>query len=71
MSRHLGLYVTVGMVASVLGPVIVAVLLGVFGGLGTGAYRIGMSSIAVAMVLGIIILLLRVPDARTSEEAST
>jgi UMF1 family MFS transporter len=71
LGDFMGLYVTVGMVASVLGPVIVAILLGVFGGLGTGAYRIGMSSLAVAMVLGVIILLLRVPDVRTSEEAST
>ena len=71
LGDFMGLYVTVGMVSSVLGPVIVALLLGVFGGLGTGAYRIGMSSLAVAMVLGVIILLLRVPDARTSEEAST
>jgi MFS transporter, UMF1 family len=67
LGDFMGLYVTVGMVASVLGPVIVALLLGVFGGLGTGAYRIGMSSLAVAMVLGVIILLLRVPDARTSD----
>jgi MFS transporter, UMF1 family len=71
LGDFMGLYVTVGMVSSVLGPVIVGLLLGVFGGLGTGAYRIGMSSIAVAMVLGVIILLLRVPDARTSEDAST
>ena len=70
LTEFMGLYVTVGMVSSVLGPVIVALLLGVFGGLGTGAYRIGMSSLAVAMVLGVI-LLLRVPDVRTSEEAST
>jgi MFS-type transporter involved in bile tolerance (Atg22 family) len=39
-------------------------LLGIFGGLGTGSYRIAMSSFAVAMVLGIF-LLLRIPDART------
>ena len=70
LNEFMELYVTVGMVSSVLGPVIVALLLGVFGGLGTGAYRIGMSSLAVAMVLGVI-LLLRVPDVRTSEEAST
>ncbi len=63
LNEFMGLYVTVGMVSSVLGPVIVALLLGAFGGLGTGSYRIGMSSLAVAMVLGIF-LLLRVPDAR-------
>ena len=73
LGDFMGLYVTVGMVSSVLGPVIVAILLGVFGGLGTGAYRIGMSSLAVAMVLGFFLLLLRVPDARppAEEEAST
>ena len=58
------------MLSSVIGPGIVALLLGVFGGLGTGAYRIGMSSLAVAMVLAFF-LLLRVPDARTSEGSST
>ena len=70
LNEFMGLFVTVGMVSSVLGPAIVALLLGVFGGLGTGgAYRIAMSSIAVAMVLGIF-LLLRVPDARPPD-AST
>jgi MFS transporter, UMF1 family len=63
LTEFMGLYVTIGMLSSVLGPGIVALLLGVFGGLGTGAYRIGMSSLAVAMVLAIF-LLLRVPDAR-------
>jgi MFS transporter, UMF1 family len=63
LTEFMGLYVTIGMLSSVLGPAIVALLLGVFRGLGTGAYRIGMSSLAVAMVLGIF-LLLRVPDAR-------
>jgi MFS transporter, UMF1 family len=48
---------------------IVGLLLGVFGGLGTGAYRIAMSSFAVAMVLAFF-LLLRIPDART-QDAST
>jgi MFS-type transporter involved in bile tolerance (Atg22 family) len=60
----MGLYVTIGMLSSVLGPLIVGLLLGVFGGLGTGAYRIAMSSLAVAMVLAFFLLLLRVPDAR-------
>ena len=64
VTEFMGLYVTIGMLSSVLGPGIVALLLGVFGGLGTGAYRIGMSSLAVAMVLAIFLLLLRVPDAR-------
>ena len=64
LGDFMGLYVTVGMVASALGPVIVAILLGVFGGLGTGAYRIAISSLAVAMVLAFFLLLLRVPDAR-------
>jgi UMF1 family MFS transporter len=64
LTEFMGLYVTVGMVSAVLGPGIVALLLGVFGGLGTGAYRIGMGSIAVAMVLGIFLLIARVPDTR-------
>ena len=71
LTEFMGLYVTIGMLSSVLGPVIVGLLLGVFGGLGTGAsFRIAMSSIAVAMVIAFF-LLLRVPDARPPEEAST
>jgi MFS transporter, UMF1 family len=66
LTEFMGLYTTVGNVSAVLGPGIVALLLGVFGGLGTGAYRIAVSSLAVAMVLGIF-LLLRVPDARTQD----
>jgi MFS transporter, UMF1 family len=71
LTEFMGLYVTIGMLSSVLGPGIVALLLGVFGGLGTGAYRIGMSSLAVATVLAFFLLLLRVPDARPPEQAST
>jgi UMF1 family MFS transporter len=66
LTEFMGFYVTVGMVSSALGPVIIGLLLGMFGGLGAGAYRIAISSIAVAMVVGIF-LLLRVPDARTSD----
>ena len=66
MTEFMGFYVMVGNVATVVGPAIVALLLGVFGGLGTGSYRIAMSSFAVAMVLGIF-LLLRIPDARTQD----
>jgi UMF1 family MFS transporter len=66
ITEFMGFYVTVGQVSAALGPVIVALLLGMFKGLGTGAYRIAISSLAVAMVLGIF-LLLRVPDARTPD----
>jgi MFS-type transporter involved in bile tolerance (Atg22 family) len=69
ITEFMGFYVMVGNVATVVGPAIVALLLGMFGGLGTGSYRIAMSSFAVAMVLGIF-LLLRIPDART-QDAST
>jgi len=67
ITEFMGFYVMVGMVATIVGPLLVGLLLGVFGGLGTGAaYRIAMSSFAVAMVLGIF-LLLRIPDARTQD----
>jgi UMF1 family MFS transporter len=67
ITEFMGFYVTVGQVSAALGPVILGLLLGMFGGLGTGgAYRIAIGSIAVAMVVGIF-LLLRVPDARTSD----
>jgi UMF1 family MFS transporter len=69
ITEFMGFYVMVGMVATIVGPLIVGLLLEVFGGLGTGSYRIAMSSFAVAMVLGIF-LLLRIPDARTPD-AST
>jgi UMF1 family MFS transporter len=69
ITEFMGFYVMVGNVATVVAPLIVGVLLAAFGGLGTGSYRIAMSSFAVAMVLGIF-LLLRFPDARTPD-AST
>jgi UMF1 family MFS transporter len=69
ITEFMGFYVMVGNVATVVAPLIVGVLLAAFGGLGTGSYRIAMSSFAVAMVLGIF-LLLRLPDARTPD-AST
>ena len=70
LTELLGFLVMVGNVATVVGPgIVAALLLVVFGGLGTGSYRIAMSSFAVAIVLGIF-LLLRIPDARTTD-AST
>ena len=69
ITEFMGFFVMVGNVATIAGPLIVGLLLGVFGGLGTGSYRIAMSSFAVAMVLGIF-LLLRIPDARTSDSSS-
>jgi UMF1 family MFS transporter len=62
----MGFFVMIGKVSTIIAPGIVALLMGVFGELGTGAYRIAMSSFAVAMMLGIF-LLLRIPDARTSD----
>ncbi len=64
LTEFMGFYTTVGQVSSVVGPGIIALLLALLRGLGTGAHRIAVSSLAVAMVLGIF-LLLRVPDART------
>src|SRR3954454_10094919 len=67
ITEFMGFYVTVGQLSAALGPVILGLLLGMFGGLGTGgAYRIAISSLAVTMVVGSF-LLLRVPDARTSD----
>ena len=70
ITELMGFFVMVGNVSTVIAPGIVALLLGAFGGLGTGAYRVAMSSFAVAMVLGIF-LLLRIPDARTSDAGTT
>ena len=66
LTEFMGFYVTVGQLSAALGPVVLGLLLGMFEGLGTGAYRIAITSLAVTMVLGIF-LLLRVPDARTSD----
>jgi MFS transporter, UMF1 family len=66
LTEFMGFYVTVGQLSAALGPVVLGLLLGMFGGLGTGSYRIAITSLAVAMVVGIF-LLLRVPDARTAD----
>jgi UMF1 family MFS transporter len=63
ITEFMGFYVMVGNIATVVAPLLVGLLLVAFGGLGTGAYRVAMSSFAIAMVLGIF-LLLRIPDAR-------
>jgi UMF1 family MFS transporter len=66
LTEFMGFFTTVFNLSSVVGPAIIALLLLVFGGLGLVSHRIAVSSLAVATVLAIF-LLLRVPDARTQD----
>lgn len=63
LGEFFGLYTLSQKLSAVAGPALTAVLLDVFGGLGTVSYRIAIGSLLVIMVLGIFFLL-RVPDAR-------
>ena len=63
LGEFFGIYSLAGKVSAVAGPAITALLLTLFGGLGTVAYRISIGSLALIMALGLF-LLLRVPDAR-------
>ncbi len=63
LGEFFGIYSIAGRLSAVAGPAITALLLTVFGGLGTAAYRIAIGSLALIMVLSLF-LLLRVPDAR-------
>jgi UMF1 family MFS transporter len=63
LGEFFGIYSIAGRLSAVAGPAITALLLTVFGGLGTAAYRIAIGSLALIMALGLF-LLLHVPDAR-------
>ena len=63
LGEFFGIYNLAGKLSAVLGPAITALLLTVFGGLGTAAYRIAIGSLALIIALGLF-LLLRVPDVR-------
>ena len=63
LGEFFGIYNLAGKLSAVAGPAIAALLLTVFGGLGTAAYRIAVGSLALIVALGLF-LLLRVPDVR-------
>jgi UMF1 family MFS transporter len=63
LGEFFGLFSLAGKLSAVFGPAITALLLTILGGLGTGAYRIAIGSLALIMAVGFL-LLLRVPDAR-------
>jgi UMF1 family MFS transporter len=63
LGEFFGIYNLAGKLSAVAGPAIAALLLTVFGGLGTAAYRIAIGSLALIIALGLFFLL-RVPDAR-------
>lgn len=63
LGEFFGIYNLAGKLSAVAGPAIVALLLSIFGGLGTIAYRIAIGSLALIVALGLF-LLLRVPDVR-------
>jgi UMF1 family MFS transporter len=63
LGEFFGLFSLAGKVSAVAGPALTALLLWVLGGLGTGAYRISIGSLALIMAFSLF-LLLRVPDVR-------
>jgi UMF1 family MFS transporter len=63
LGEFFGLFSLSGKVSAVAGPAITALLLWALGGLGTGAYRISIGSLALIMALSLF-LILRVPDSR-------
>ena len=64
LGEFFGLYTLSQKLSAVAGPALIAVLLDVFGGLGTGlSYRISIGSLVLIMALGLFFLS-RVPDAR-------
>ncbi len=64
LGEFFGLYTISQKLSAVLGPVVIAVLLGLFEGFGIGiSYRISIGSLIVITLLGLFFLL-RVPDVR-------
>ena len=63
LGEFFGLFSLAGKLSAVMGPAITAVLLWAFEDLGTAAYRIAISSLALVMALGLFFLL-RVSDVR-------
>lgn len=63
LGEFFGFFTLGGRLAAVSGPLITAIILTVFDGLGSGAYRLAIVWLAVIVSVALI-LLLRVPDAR-------
>jgi UMF1 family MFS transporter len=61
VGEFFGFYSLAGRLSAVSGPLITAILLTVFGGLGSAAYRLAIGFLTLIVMLGLI-LLLRVPD---------
>jgi UMF1 family MFS transporter len=63
LGEFFGVYAPAGRLSAVTGPLITAILLTAFGGLGSTGYRLAVAFLALIVVLALI-LLLRVPDVR-------
>jgi UMF1 family MFS transporter len=63
LSEFFGFYTLGGRLSAVSGPLITAIILTVFGDLGSTAYRLAIASLALIVILALV-LLVRVPDAR-------
>jgi MFS transporter, UMF1 family len=63
VGEFFGFYALAGRVSAVTGPALAGVILTVFDGLGEGAYRLAVLSLAVTLTVALL-LLLRVPDVR-------
>lgn len=68
VGKFFGFYALAGRVSAVTGPALAGVILTVFSGLGTGAYRLAVFSLAITLSIALV-LLLRVPDARPDSSA--
>ena len=63
LGEFFGFYALAGRLSAVTGPLITAILLTIFEGLGSTGYRLAVAALAL-MVVSALILLLRVPDVR-------
>jgi UMF1 family MFS transporter len=63
LGEFFGFYALAGRLSAVTGPLITAILLTVFDGLGSTGYRLAVAFLALIVILALI-LLLRIPDVR-------
>ncbi len=63
VGEFFGFYALAGRVSAVTGPALAGLILTVFAGLGPGAYRIAVFSLAITLFISLL-LLMRVPDVR-------
>ena len=70
LGEFFGFYVLAGRFSAVTGPALTGAILTVFSGLGPGAYRLALFSLAITLTASLI-LVLRLPDSRPSTQNSS